>query len=263
MNLFRPEVSEAVGCGTLVWRMRKDLISESADYIPSWMLHEVAHAGAEHLDPGYVAGYDRKAQTDPGPDVQLLTAHGLDARSVVIDFGSGTGTFALAVAPYCARVIAVDPSDAMLDMLRDRAAAARISNIEPVLAGFLSYVHVGPLAGFAYSRNALHHLPDFWKAMALTRIAAALRPGGLLYLRDIVYSFGVDETPRAIEDWVRSGAASSDDGWTPAELAEHVRSEHSTFSWLLEPMLERAGFEIKDVSFNDSRVFAAYLSAKR
>jgi hypothetical protein len=33
-------------------------------------------------------------------------------------------------------------------------------------------------------------------------------------------------------------------GWTAAELAEHVRIEHSTFSWLFEPMLERCGFEI-------------------
>jgi hypothetical protein len=26
----------------------------------SWTLDEVSHAGAEHLDPGFVAGFDRK-----------------------------------------------------------------------------------------------------------------------------------------------------------------------------------------------------------
>jgi hypothetical protein len=52
-------------------------------------------------------------------------------------------------------------------------------------------------------------------------------------------------------------------GWTRAELAEHVRDEHSTFTWLLEPMIERAGFEITDASYTDSGVLARYLCTRR
>jgi hypothetical protein len=33
-------------------------------------------------------------------------------------------------------------------------------------------------------------------------------------------------------------------GFTATELAEHTRGEFSTYTWLLEPMLERTGFEI-------------------
>ena len=33
---------------------------------------------------------------------------------------------------------------------------------------------------------------------------------------------------------------------TADDLAEHLRTEYSTFTWLLEPMLERVGFEILD-----------------
>jgi hypothetical protein len=51
-------------------------------------------------------------------------------------------------------------------------------------------------------------------------------------------------------------------GWTRAELAEHVRDEHSTFTWLLEPMIERAGFEVVDADYR-SGVFARYLCRKR
>ena len=36
------------------------------------------------------------------------------------------------------------------------------------------------------SEYALHHLPDFWKAVALERMAGFLRPGGTLRLRDLV-----------------------------------------------------------------------------
>jgi hypothetical protein len=41
-----------------------------------------------------------------------------------------------------------------------------------------------------------------------------------------------------------------------------VRDEHSTFTWLLEPMIERAGFEVVDADYR-SGVFARYLCRKR
>jgi SAM-dependent methyltransferase len=234
-----------------------------AENRPAWMIDELRHAGPEHLETGYVEGYDRRAQFDPEPDIELLIERGLSAESTVVDFGAGTGTFAIAAADRCSQVIAVEPSTAMLEVLRAKAVTAGRGNVLPVRAGFLSYEHRGPLADFAYSRNALHHLPDFWKALALTRVAAVLKPGGVLYMRDIVYSFEIADTARAIEAWTRRGVESAADGWTPDELAEHVRQEHSTFSWLLEAALDRAGFETLDASFSESKVFAAYLCTKR
>jgi hypothetical protein len=47
--------------------------------------------------------------------------------------------------------------------------------------------------------------------------------------------------------------------WTREQLADHVREEHSTFTWLLEPMLERAGFEIRDRWTSPNRVCAIRL----
>ena len=52
-------------------------------------------------------------------------------------------------------------------------------------------------------------------------------------------------------------------GWTRAELAEHVRDEHSTFTWLLEPMLEGAGFAIVGADYSASGMFARYLCRTR
>jgi len=83
----------------------------------------------------------------------------------------------------------VDISPAMLQLLRERAAAAGVANLECVQAGFLSYQHAGPPADAVYTRNALHQLPDFWKALALDRIGRMLRPGGVLRLRDLIYDF--------------------------------------------------------------------------
>jgi hypothetical protein len=60
----------------------------------SWMIDELAHAGAEHLDPEFVAGYDRKAgYPDPDEDLAIFEAHGLDGTSTVVDIGAGSGQF--------------------------------------------------------------------------------------------------------------------------------------------------------------------------
>jgi ubiquinone/menaquinone biosynthesis C-methylase UbiE len=231
--------------------------------VPNWFPDELAHAGGEHLDVEYVEGYDEKAGTDPADDVALFRELGLNDTHTVVDLGAGTGTLALAVAPLCRRVVAVDVSPAMLTRLREKAAQLGLTNVECVQSGFLSYDHHGEPADFVYSRNALHHLPDFWKALALTRVAAVLKPGGVLRLRDLVYSFEPAEAEDVIEDWLAHAADHPSRGWTRAELETHLREEYSTFSWLLEPMLERAGFAIADVEHTASRVFSAYTCVKR
>jgi hypothetical protein len=38
----------------------------------------------------------------------------------------------------------------------------------------------------------------------------------------------------------------------------HLRQEYSTFTWLFEPMLQRAGFVIQDATYSDSRIYAGY-----
>lgn len=230
---------------------------------PSWFIDELAHAGSEHLDSTYVPGYDRKAGTDPSADVALLGDLGLSANHTLVDLGAGTGTLALAAAPLCRRVIAVDISPVMLDRLRHRAADLAITNIEYVQQGFLSYDHRGDRADIVYSRHALHHLPDFWKALALARISALLRPGGVLILRDLVFACPLDQVTQVVDAWLARASDSPERGWTRPELETHLRDEYSTFTWLLEPMIEQAGFEIRQRSYDESRMYAAYTCVRR
>ena len=221
------------------------------------MIDERAFAGEEHLDPSYVAGYDKKAGVEVGDDAELLRRLGLDATSTVVDLGAGTGVFAEAIAPLARRVVAVDPSPAMLARARERGG------FECVEAGFLTYEHAGDAPDFVYSRNALHHLPDYWKAIALLRVARMLPADGALVLRDLVYSFDPSEAEEAFEAWYATAAQDPADGWTRAELETHVATEYSTFSWLLEPLLERVGLRIDDVWYGESRMYARYVCSKR
>src|SRR5712692_1952199 len=155
---------------------------------PDWFLGELGYAGREHLDSDYVSGYDRKSETDPTDDVAWLRNLGLNETHTLVDIGAGTGTFALAAAPFCRRVVAVDVSPTMITLLREKAARQQIGNIEYAQQGFLTYQHQGEAADFVYSRHALHHLPDFWKVIALQRIASLLKPVGILRVRDLFLS---------------------------------------------------------------------------
>ncbi|MGH3325036.1 MAG: class I SAM-dependent methyltransferase, partial [Streptomyces sp.] len=89
---------------------------------PDWMPDELAHGGPEHFDAGFIAGFDRKqGHPDPSADIALLHGHGLSAPSVVVDFGAGTGQFAVPAARHFGRVVAAEISPAMRDVLRERA----------------------------------------------------------------------------------------------------------------------------------------------
>jgi SAM-dependent methyltransferase len=139
---------------------------------------------------------------------------------------------------------------------------AGLGNVECVRAGFLSYEHTGPPADAVCTRNALHQLPDFWKAIALERVARLLRPGGVLRLRDLIYDFPPGDTDEVIGRWLDGAATDPARGYTREDFAEHLRTEFSTFRWLLEPMLDAAGFEIVQVAFRDA-IYGAYTCVKR
>jgi SAM-dependent methyltransferase len=229
-----------------------------------WLLDELAFAGRENLDPAHVAAYNDKEDAGALAEVHLLRERGaLTPDATVIDLGAGTGQFTLAASPHCWQVIAVDVSPLMLDQLEASVRERGINNVRGVLAGFLTYEHDRPPADLIYSRYALHHLPDFWKAVALRRMAGMLRPGGTLRLWDIVYNFTPQESHARLTAWMDEfPETSASGGWIRADVAEHIRDEHSTFTWLLEPMLQQAGLRIEDACYSGSGVFAQYLCTR-
>lgn len=232
-----------------------------SDKRPGWLLDELASAGRENLDTDHVARYDDKEDAQADAEVETLTSLGLNEGSTLVDLGAGTGQLALAAAPRCGRVIAVDVSPVMLDVIRAKLRTWPLPNVEVVQAGFLSYEHQGEPADFIYSRWALHHLPDFWKSIALTRMRTVVGVGAILRLSDIVYSFPPSEAEDRIEQWCATLPDYAAEGeWLRADIEEHVRDEHSTYTWLLEPMLERSGFRINNVEYSSDGFEAKYIA---
>ncbi|MDU6750012.1 MAG: methyltransferase domain-containing protein, partial [Bradyrhizobium sp.] len=73
-----------------------------------------------------------------------------------------------------------------------------------LLVGLLSFAYEANSYDLIASEFTLHHLPDFWKAVALARIYGALKPGAQFFLRDIVYVSMPDGAERSIACWRNS-----------------------------------------------------------
>lgn len=84
-----------------------------------------------------------------------------------------------------------------------------------------------------------------------------LRPGGILRLSDLIYDFQPSQADEVFERWLAGAVDDPACGYTSEDLAEHIRTEHSTFRWLLEPMLAAAGFEIATADF-EGAVYGTY-----
>ena len=105
----------------------------------------------------------------------------LDPSSVVGDLGCGSGQTSAALAPFVARILAVDESDAML-----AAARARVghhANVE-LRSGRLEALPVDDAAlDIAVLSLVLHFVVD--PAAVIREAARALRPGGCLLIVDM------------------------------------------------------------------------------
>ncbi|WP_248909980.1 class I SAM-dependent methyltransferase [Halocatena marina] len=219
-----------------------------------WVIDEHQHAGEEHLDPEQVARYDKKLPFDPIPELERLVDYGLTEDETIIDFGTGTGVFPLAAAEYCDQVIAIDISESMLDVAREKADDEGVRNVEFVHDGLVSYEHEGDPASFAFSKNVFHHLPDFWKVEALKTVGDTLEPGGIFRLHDLVYSFDLRDSTEEIKAWLEARKSTA---FTEEELYNHFREEFSTYDFLFESMLRETGFKILDSTYQES-FYAAY-----
>jgi trans-aconitate methyltransferase len=126
---------------------------------------------------------------------------------------------------------------------KDRKVAIRTQS-----AGLLSFAYEPNSYDLIVSEFALHHLPDFWKAVALARIFCALKPGACFYLRDIVFVSMPDGPERDVEQWADFNIKNH--GFERDSVITHMRDEYSTFGWVMERMLSEVGFTLVSADYH-------------
>jgi SAM-dependent methyltransferase len=146
-----------------------------------------------------------------------------------------------------AEVDAIDISPAMLALAELQAKDRKVA-IRTQSAGLLSFAYQPSSYDLIVSEFTLHHLPDFWKAVALSRIFAALKPGANFYLRDIVFVGTPDGVERDVEGWAEFSIKNHD--FNRDSVVTHMRDEYSTFGWVIERMLADAGFRLSAINYH-------------
>jgi ubiquinone/menaquinone biosynthesis C-methylase UbiE len=137
----------------------------NADGARFWDRSARKYAATSIADP---AGYERTLQR---------TLHFLGAGDTVFEFGCGTGTTALRVAPSVGRIVATDISGTMIAIAREKADAEGCTNAlfevgTPENAPWLDETFDAAL-GF----NILHLIAG--REAALKGVHRLLKPGGL------------------------------------------------------------------------------------
>lgn len=229
---------------------------------PDWQYDEFMQIGTDYEDEAEVEAYDRRMQKMRNIEAEnekIFRLLDLKPDQTLLEIGTGTGELALAAAQKCLSVEAIDVSETMLKYAEKKARSRKIENVHFSSAGFLTYEHRGEPFDAIVTQKALHHLPDFWKQVALLRIGGMLKPGGKLFLDDIIYSFDPHDYKSFFKDFIAEVTRSGRDN--PAYTESHIRNEYSTLSWIMEGIIERAGFTINRADYKDGFI-ASYLCTK-
>jgi len=223
-----------------------------------WYYNDRRHVGLDFSAEAQVATSDRRQGDHPDRARATLKSLGAKAGWTVADIGCGTGAMACEAADMGMTVHAIDISPAMLSMAELRARDLGVS-LHTQSAGFLSFTYEPNSFDLIISEYALHRLPDFWKAVALSRVFNALKPGGMLFLRDVVFTCKPDGTDRDVEQW--NDFLLKNHGYSREEFAMHVRDEHSTFGWVMEGLIREAGYALEAADYT-APVYGTYRARK-
>ena len=217
----------------------------------NWTYDEFEHCGVDYSNKSTADQYDndheefRNYEQEAKDLLQKLSLKNSKDMSL-IDLGCGTGAISIAISKHFKQLFAVDISDEMLLIAKKKAKDQGIDNISFINSGFLTYEHKEAPADIVISKAALHHLPDFWKQIALMKINKMLKMNGRFYLFDIAYHFAPQEYEETINSWIQKFESIAG-GSFKKEVETHIRDEFSTFSWIIEKMLKEAGFSIDQV----------------
>lgn len=148
--------------------------------------HPAAHGdrhGArqpERFDPARAALLDDPARFAYLPVAEVAAMLNLPAGARLIDFGTGTGAYAIELARMRPdlEIVALDEQEEMLAMLRSKPAASQLRNLVPIHTSAIDKLY--GTANVVLGINVLHEIGH----EALRGMVKLLKPGGRAILID-------------------------------------------------------------------------------
>jgi SAM-dependent methyltransferase len=188
-------------------------------------------------------------------DVGFYVEEAVASRGPVVELGVGTGRIAVPVAEAGVPVIGIDSSAAMLDVCRERAAAAGVGERLDLRLGDLRDPPVRervPLVTCPF-RAYLHLSGDDERRRALRRARELLVPGGRLVFD--VFTPGADDIAETHGRWLeREPGIFERADWDTSSrtltlsVRDDERASTMTLAWLdpeeWHALLEETGFEV-------------------
>lgn len=110
------------------------------------------------------------------------------------------------------------------------------------------------------SKFALHHLPDFWKSLALLNLYRILKRDGKLYFSDLIYTVPPAEYETSINQMIENMQQMASE-YMVQEIIVHIKEEFSTYDWIMEGLFEKTGFLIES-KIIESENFVTYICTK-
>jgi len=218
-----------------------------------WVYDEFNHVGVDYSIKDNVNNYDRQMENfrDYQKEARELSNR-LNVSNpedlTVVYFGCGTGAFSIHASNYFKQIYAVDVSREMLDAASSKAKIKKIDNIEFCNSSFLQF-QPPEKVDIIYTKWAFHHLPDYWKQAGLFNMNNMLKTGGVLFLSDFVFKCAPDY--EAKNDALINEISKDFSKEFVDETIVHIRDEYSTFDWILQGLIERAGFNIEESNTED------------
>lgn len=229
---------------------------------PGWYYDEFKQAGVDYTDIEEVTTYDlrmQKLRDIENESDRIRELLEIKKSDVILEIGTGTGELALNLSAHCKQVIAIDVSKMMINSARIKAENLNKTNIQFYNAGFLTYESHGELFDIVVTQLALHHLPDYWKMIALRRIYEMLKEEGKFYLHDVVFPSSIQNYDSYFTKIITDLKECAGDK-IAEETEIHIKEEFSTLDWVMEGLLTGVGFHIEYIKYDG--FMASYICKK-